>query len=443
MATLRVGALLCVVLTMAPQVTRAQSTDVNAEARVFFDRGNALFEQAGRVRGRRQRRLLEEALQNYVSALRIVRSRNALFNAAVVLEQLERPSEAFGYYREYLAIPGLSEGERNQAQQRLDGIRPRIAIVAIETTPSGAEVFVDRLDLAARGETPVEIAVPAGEHTIFFRHPHYTDAQTSVTAVVGETRRITQELEALPVALTLRGEGQLSIDGNAVDAGVHELPPGNYVVRLETPGRDPVQRLVELAAGQPQEITLVPGEAQGSILRVVSNVPARVRVDSQPIGAGQEVDATVEPGGHLVRVEADGYEPWEGMINTTAGGTAVVRVTMSEDGGRPLGVLPHVALGVTAASAVGWVALMVVANNEHDEYKAACRGERSNSSCDTIGQNQVEEANLRADILLGVTGAVAITTVIFYILNRSGDESTTADVQLGRNGGALTVGRRF
>ena len=152
--------LVCLVLMLAPlavgeSIVLAQASDVNAEARVFFDRGNELFEQAGRARGRRQRRLLEEALQSYVSALRIVRSRNALFNAAVVLEQLERADEAFAYYREYLAIPGLTDDERAQGETRLDGIRPLIAVIDIASTPiAGVQVFVDRLDLAARGETP-------------------------------------------------------------------------------------------------------------------------------------------------------------------------------------------------------------------------------------------------------------------------------------------------
>lgn len=435
--------LLFLTLTITPLVTvSAQSSDVNAEARVFFDRGNTLFEQAGRVRGRRQRRLLEEALQNYVSALRIVRSRNAIFNAAIVLEQLERRGEAFAYYREYLAIPGLTDDERTQAQTRLDGIRPQIAIVSIESTPPGAEVFVDRLDLAARGETPVEIAVSAAEHTIFFRHPHYGDAQTRVTAVTGETQRVNQTLEALPVALTLQGRGQLSIDGNPVDAGTHQLPPGNYVVRLEAPGRDAVQRLVELRPGQPQEIRLNPGEAQEGILRIAVNVPATVRVDATPVGRGESVDATVEPGPHLVRVEADGYDAWEGMVTATAGGTALVRVTMDAGGERPLGPLPHIALGVTGAAVIGFGALAGLARAEHDDYKRACEGPDL-SGCTVEAQGDVEDANLRADIVLGVAGALAITTVILYVLNRADEGGTTADVQVGRNGAALSVGGRF
>lgn len=441
MTALRVGsALLCLVLIVSG--ASAQSSDVNAEARVFFDRGNALFERAGRVRGQRQRRLLEEALQAYVSALRIVRSRNALFNAAIVLEQLERPDEAFGYYREYLAIPGLTDDERSQATTRLDGIRPQIAIVAIESTPRGAEVFVDRLDLAARGTSPVEIAVAAGEHTLFLRHPHFRDAQRRVTAVTGETQRVSQTLEALPVALTLHGRGQLSIDGNRVEAGTHELPPGNYVVRLEAPGRDAVQRLVELHPGEPQEIRLAPGDAQEGILRVAVNVPAMVRVDSTPVGQGESVDASVEPGPHLVRVEAEGYDAWEGMVTATAGGTAVVRVTMDAGGQRPLGPLPHIALGVTGAAAIGFGVLAGLARREHDDYREACDSVDL-FGCTTEEQNDIEQANLRADIVLGVAGALAITTVILYVLNRGESGGTTADVQVGRNGGALNVGGRF
>ena len=188
---------------VSPNVARAQTADVNAEAQVFFERGNRLFEQSARARGARRTQLLEEALQAYVSTLRIVRSRNALFNAAVVLERLERPNEAFAYLVEYLAIEGLNETERRDGQERLARLRPQVAVLRVTSEPAGAEVYVDRLDLAPRGRTPLEIAVPPGRHLVVARRPHHEDARAELEATVGQTTESTLTLAAEPVTVEL------------------------------------------------------------------------------------------------------------------------------------------------------------------------------------------------------------------------------------------------
>ena len=146
---------------LAPVTAQA---DANAEARVFFERGNRQLAEALGRRGARRTRGLEEALGSYVSSLRIVRSRNAVFNAGVTLQELGRTAEAFGYFIEYRAMAGLSDAERAEVGQRIEAMRPQLALLAIDATPS-AEVRLDRRDLAVLGTTPLEVAVAAGEHT--------------------------------------------------------------------------------------------------------------------------------------------------------------------------------------------------------------------------------------------------------------------------------------
>ena len=67
--------------------------------------------------------LLQRSLGAYVDSLQIVRSRNALFNAAIVLGELERYDESFNYFSEYLAIEGLSEADRAEATKRRDALQ--------------------------------------------------------------------------------------------------------------------------------------------------------------------------------------------------------------------------------------------------------------------------------------------------------------------------------
>src|SRR5688572_3267001 len=60
--------------------------DANSEARVFFERGNEHLQRAATLRGSRRTREIEQAVAEYFSSLRIVRTKNCVFNAAVALE---------------------------------------------------------------------------------------------------------------------------------------------------------------------------------------------------------------------------------------------------------------------------------------------------------------------------------------------------------------------
>jgi len=181
----------------SPSFTAAQSTSENAEARVYFEEGNRLYEQANRSAAAQRTGLLQRSLEAYVDSLRIVRSRNALFNAAVVLGELGRNDEAFNYYSEYLGIEGLSEADRENATARRDALRGEVAVLRVTSEPAGALLWVDRKDLAPRGETPIELALPPGEHRAFVEKEGYEPVERTQTMVRGEAALM--ELALMPV----------------------------------------------------------------------------------------------------------------------------------------------------------------------------------------------------------------------------------------------------
>jgi len=183
----------------ASPVAEAQSTTENAEARVYFEEGNRLYEQAGRAEGAQRTALLQRSLGAYVDSLRIVRSRNALFNAAIVLGELERNDESFNYFSEYLQVPGLSASDREEATRRRDALRQQVAVLQVTTEPAGARLWVDRKDLATRGETPIEIALPPGEHRAFLELDGYAPIERSQSIVKGQTVVLDLQLSPLPI----------------------------------------------------------------------------------------------------------------------------------------------------------------------------------------------------------------------------------------------------
>jgi hypothetical protein len=142
--------------------------------------------------------LLQRALGAYVDSLQIVRSRNALFNAAIVLVELERYDEAFNYFSEYLHVEGVPEADQEDATQRREALRDRVAVLRVQTEPAGALLWVDRKDLAARGETPIELALPPGEHRLFIEKPEYEPVERSQKLVLGETANVELSLTPIP-----------------------------------------------------------------------------------------------------------------------------------------------------------------------------------------------------------------------------------------------------
>ncbi|MFZ1863136.1 MAG: PEGA domain-containing protein, partial [Polyangiales bacterium] len=171
----------------------------NAEARVYFEEGNRLYTEASQAPEAQRTVLLQRALGAYVDRLRIVRSRNALFNAAIVLGELARYDEAFNYFTEYLQVEGLSLRDREEAVRRRDALRPEIAVLQVHTRPEGALLWIDRKDLAPRGETPIELALPEGEHRLFLEKQGYLPLEHTETAVRGQTVVAELALSPLPV----------------------------------------------------------------------------------------------------------------------------------------------------------------------------------------------------------------------------------------------------
>lgn len=190
----------------APSLAGAQATTENAEARVYFEEGNRLYQEASETEGSRRTTLLQRSLEAYVDSLQIVRSRNALFNAAIVLGELERDHESFNYFSEYLAVEGLTEADRAEANRRRDELRGKVAVLEVVTDPAGALVFVDRKDLAPRGQTPIELAIPEGEHRLFFEREGFAADEVARAAVRGETTRVEVVLEPVPVVPTVEPE---------------------------------------------------------------------------------------------------------------------------------------------------------------------------------------------------------------------------------------------
>ena len=92
-------------------------------------------------------------------------NRNVQLNIASTLGRLQLYDESFRAYSE-LAREPLPPDERKDVDQALAYLRPRLALVRVESTPPGASIFVGRRDLGALGSTPKTLALKPGRHRI-------------------------------------------------------------------------------------------------------------------------------------------------------------------------------------------------------------------------------------------------------------------------------------
>lgn len=422
------------------------------EARLLFERGNEHLARAMRARGRRRTRELRQALDAYHGCLRLgARTRNVVFNLALTLQELGREPEAFNYYSHYLRSFELSAEDRIEGERRIAGVRPNVAVVSIESSPSGAEVRVDRRDLPVRGQTPLELALPPGEHTLFLTLDGYREATATATVSVGQTARAGVELagEPVPVQFIVPGGGQLTLDGHPIDAGrAIPVSPGPHVVRLQLPGTRPVERRFEVAPGaEPMTLELAAGAAAThSRIALSIDRASSVFLDGVGVGYGARVETPVPPGDHVVRVETPGYNAASHRFTLGPGQQLSLSVVMGE---HPDAGGLNAARGVTGVFAgLGAVASAVLIGLAFDlrsqwDDRIARQPDTGADEGDLIGiANRLEGTALAADIALSATVVLGTLAVIFFAISPGDDVESTIEVAATPALGGATLALR-
>jgi hypothetical protein len=400
------------------------SADANAEARVFFEQGNRSLAQAMRSRGAVKRRHLEEALESYVQSLRIVRSRNVIFNAGIATEELGWVNEAFGYYTDYLAMPDLADDERAEGERRLAALRPRVAIVGLESDPPGASVRLDRRDLAEIGRTPLEVAVPPGEHALFLELRGYGQTETRVVAVLGERTAVRADLVVVPIPVRVLApsSGRLFVNGNSVEA-IAELsvPPGRHRIRFERPDGAVAEEVIVAEPGSdPITVELRFVDPERVAVRIESNIAVRLSIDGAEVDDGDRLRALLAPGNHALRAVANGYDELATTIDVEPGSPRQLLLDMAptETGETTLGVWPYVfwiGAGATAATAAGFSVHALDVKNEFDT--ATTPGTLLPPSEQQALAEDTRNANTRADALWITAVAFGVTALVLELLN--------------------------
>jgi tetratricopeptide (TPR) repeat protein len=247
------AALAAETLSPSPDVT----VDLAEEAELLFRRG---------IESYRARRY-QDALQYLLASNRIVPNDVVVFDLARTHEELGQLEQAWRYYTWCLQLSDAPE-LRQEAEEALERITPRVARISIETDPPGAAVYLDGRELGRRGFTPTVLALPQGAHHLVVEREGYALAELDTEATVGKLSEV--KLALTPERPAEPDRGQATVLGGGeplaqVDAAACEVL-GAVGARLPGP--------------------LTAAELAGSALAA-----------QQPAGAGLALELTVEEQG--------------------------------------------------------------------------------------------------------------------------------------------------
>lgn len=124
----------------------------------------------------------------------------------------------------------------------------------VSCDPDGASVFLDGI---RRGAAPCRIErITGGDHELEVRMDGYVAAKQTIRLSAGETQAMQIELAPQPAALQVVSipEGARAYVNNQfrgeTPQSLLDLPPGEYKVRVEKEGHDPMSRTVTLGRGE-------------------------------------------------------------------------------------------------------------------------------------------------------------------------------------------------
>ncbi|WP_018110681.1 PEGA domain-containing protein [Thermus igniterrae] len=225
-------------------------------------------------------------------------------------------------YQSYRVVVNPRPGERVQVFAQLVP-EPRQGTLAITSTPSGAEVY---LDGALRGRTPLSLSLPEGRYGVELRLVGYEPYRATVQVRPGETARLDVRLTPVPRTGTLLLEtspagAEVYLEGRLQGRTPLRLTleEGTYRVEYRLPGYEPYGATVRVERGRETRLaaTLRPIRT-GELVLEARPEGAEVYVDGRAVGRAP-LRLTLEAGLHEVRVVAPGYSEYRAQVEVRPG----------------------------------------------------------------------------------------------------------------------------
>lgn len=184
--SVRIGSALCAAAICLTSPAWAEpSADDIAEARTRYKKGLDLYQEGA----------FDAALIELQKAYDKAPTYKILYNIALVNNQLNDYAGALRNFRRYLEEGGkkLDAKRRAEVEREIKKLEGRVATIALEVTPDGADVLVDDLVI---GQAPLSdpLVVNAGKRKIGAAKPGYFPMARVVVVGGGDEKQLTLNL---------------------------------------------------------------------------------------------------------------------------------------------------------------------------------------------------------------------------------------------------------
>lgn len=290
--------------TLGLEPSRAHASETADEADLEFQLGTERYD-AGDTKA---------ALEHFLASNRLAPNKNVLFDIARCYEQLKLLPDAYRYYSASRDAEPSDAGKR-RIEESLDRLKPRVALLTIESDPPGATIYLDRKDLGSRGVTPRTLALPEGAHTVLLELSDFEPAQSDKLELkLGEETHSAIRLQPVLGTIQVAGTKQSQIRLDSAPSPKCVVPcalkaqVGKHVVSVSQDGFRTREFPVEVLAHEVVPLNAVLEPLSGSAVVNADVRDALITVDGQPRAFTPAV-VTLPVGRHEIVISPSGYRP--------------------------------------------------------------------------------------------------------------------------------------
>ncbi len=242
-----------------------------------------------------------------------------------------------------------------QRQSLLVELEPAWALVAVQSEPAGAALFIDGEE---QGLTPLELEVPAGKHRLIFKKKTFAPLEAEITVEAGknmsppayrlEAAAATIVVASSPAGATVTADG--SFRGQTpltlyLKGGVE------HQIRLSAAGYLPQSRKVTPAAEERREISIQLKPEYGVVFIAATPPHATLYIDGKKHGQATG-RLRLPTRTHTLQLRASGYEKVTRTVTPRAGYSQRLEISLpaSQAAARPASPSPANSASVSASS---------------------------------------------------------------------------------------------